>query len=1170
MKRTHTLFAAALLAALPSAGKADGVNRVYVDVAEKGKPVAANMYGLFFEEINHAGEGGLYGEMLQNRGFEEQTLPGGMTYRDGRAYAPHSLNYYGLDYVDSWVTWDIEARKYWGWQVNGIGCRLDKDVAAPDVPLHENTPNALRLRISDATEGSKVNVDNTGFYTGLSVKMGGTYKLRFYLRTADYEGDVKAMLCNKAGEPMSSVEVKAVDRSGDWTEYRAELTASATLTDARFRLQFLGNGNIDVDYVSLFPTDTYKGRENGMRRDVAEILEAMHPTFLRWPGGCVVEGITLENRVKWKETIGDPMTRPGEFSLWGYRNNYGFGYHEFLQFCEDMGMDAMYVGNVGLSCCLRNGDFVPADDTETLETYLQDFRDAIEYAIGDPNTNEWAAKRAAAGHPEPFPLKYVELGNENGTPRYHDRYAFFHNTLKAEYPQLTFINTLVWGERDQLDKVDMFDVHWYVTPDEFYDQATLFDEVERRDFTVYAGEYAVNNGVGTGNMDAALAEAVFTGGMERNGDLVTMASYAPLLGNVNEFNWACNLIWFDNDRVMGRASYYVQQLFAQNRPDYNVKTRIQSNRQKQLTRGRIGLGTWNTKAEFRNVKVTSQDGSETFYESDFNTHLSDWSRMTGTWRVTRDGAYAQTADGTPCMSVMNALSLGNCTLELEAKKTSGAEGFLIVFGADTLDYRDHYRFNIGGWGNAYVGVEQVTDGNGKLVGERVPFRLQDNKWYKIKVVLVEGQKAELYMDDKLVLSYAFSDILPGRVQAFGGYDEKAGEVVVKVVNATNEDMPTAFRLNAANIQAEGKVLTLAAESLADENTLDNPTKIAPVESTFDGFAPEFEYTVPARSFVVMRVKADAEGLSPIEIPAYNYNDRPLTLYGPIQERKQAREALETLVNYAGQSLVEGLDGSDDVKSALEPAKDLLAEEAPSADDMNDAAAKLRAVLTAYFKAQMKDDNDLTSRLKNPDFSTMQTTGWLGSMPALQFNVGEFFNCTFDMYQTLTNLENGYYLLYVQGYYRNGGTLEAYETWQHNEEKLLARFYGNDAETTLVSLYSGGKGLGGYKGYCDNREQAEKAFKSSADLYANYLVAQVTNGRLRIGLRKTEACLFDWTCFNNFKVFKLNPKGDAVTAVRRDVTDEQAVYTLSGIRLPDGKKPAKGIYIRGGKKILAED
>jgi alpha-L-arabinofuranosidase len=334
---------------------------------------------------------------------------------------------------------------------------------------------------------------------------------------------------------------------------------------------FNGSGTVWIDYISLFPESTYKNRPNGLRRDVAEFLEAMHPAFIRWPGGCIVEGISLINRVEWKKTLGDPADRPGQYDTWGYHNSYGFGYHEYLQFCEDIGAKAMFVCNVGLGCQYRVGD---ACSEGEVQYYINDVLDAIEYATGDKSTS-WGAKRVAAGHPDPFPLQYIEIGNENWGPVYNKRCDMFYKAIKARYPQLTLIsNHGLTSDMTGVEKVDMIDPHWYVEPDYFFKNTRIFDTVPRKDHLIYVGEYACNQKVGGGNMLAALSEAAFITGMERNSDIVRMASYAPLFECRNDRTWPVNLIWYDNLQVVGRSSYYVQKVFAENRPSRNLHSEI--------------------------------------------------------------------------------------------------------------------------------------------------------------------------------------------------------------------------------------------------------------------------------------------------------------------------------------------------------------------------------------------------------------------------------------------------------------------------------------------------------------------------------------------------------------------------------------------------------------------
>ena len=541
---------------------------IRIDLGQKGAEVSPNLYGIFFEEISHAGDGGLYAELVQNRGFEEHVLPSGMTYREGKAYAPDAMNYEHRNNRNWNIPWNLEEKKMTGWRIDGVKATVKGEIVEATSPLHVNTPHAMQLDITKMQMGGKAVLTNTGYW-GMGLKQGDKYDLRFYVRSSNYRGNITARLVNgETGASLGTVTFTNKQLK-DWTELTATLTAEGTAAKGELALEFDQKGTVLVDYVSLFPQATFKGRKNGQRADVAQMLVDLHPKFMRWPGGCIVEGATYENRVKWKETLGDPMTRRGEWDLWGYRATWGMGYHEFLQFCEDLGMDAMFVNNAGMSCSVRNGDFVSSD--ADMNAVVQDFRDAIDYALADPSKNKWAKMRAESGHPKPFPLKYVEIGNENVGPEYVTHFNYIFKRLKAEYPQITFINTLGHTDRllEQIPGDYMVDPHWYRDPNFFFANNHLFDNAPRT-HDIYVGEYACIGGVGAGNLLAALSEAAFIMGMERNSDVVKMSSYAPLFENENRRDWPCNLIHINSSEVYGRASYYVQQMASENRPTYNI------------------------------------------------------------------------------------------------------------------------------------------------------------------------------------------------------------------------------------------------------------------------------------------------------------------------------------------------------------------------------------------------------------------------------------------------------------------------------------------------------------------------------------------------------------------------------------------------------------------------
>ena len=824
MKKT-SLFYFAMFATGIFAGctpQVDGVP-VTLDVAEKGASVSPTMYGVFFEEINHAGDGGLYAELVQNRSFEEKEMPEGYCVEHGRLKpAPVENHLSGRVNHGATFHWNNEPVRAWSLQPADeaiVSMRLTKDK-----PMYYTAPNNLEVTINKAD--SPVQLINEGYW-GMNIQEGELYTLRTIIRKSpDYKGTISAKLLAKDGRVIgeTTIEVKETDV---WEEKLKVIEPTGSDNEARLALEFDAPGKVWLDYVSLFPP-TFKDRYNGMRRDVAQCLADLKPAFFRWPGGCVVEGISLPNRFDWKKTLGDPASRPGEYSTWGYRCSYGMGYHEVLQYCEDIGAKMMFVCNVGLGCQFRMGDASPESE---IPVYLDDCMDAIEYAIGDIDT-EWGALRAKNGHPDPFPLQYVEIGNENWGAEYDRRFDIFYKAIKEKYPQLTLIYDDMSGLREEnrvIEKTDMIDPHWYVAPDFFYRNTALFDTKQRGKWEVYVGEYACNQGVGGGNMNAALSEAAFISGMERNGDLVTMTSYAPLFENVNNREWATNLIWIDTDQVMGRSSYYVQKMYAENRPTYNIASSATTITPDSVeyAGGAIGLGVWDTEAEYKDIRIT-EDGQ--------TTTLPDLAHATEVLSKLYEGTYGN-----------------QFTLELKARKISGDEGFLIFFGMSP-DGKQGYRFNIGGWGNNTTALQQLYAQGDQVVSRNIPHHIEANRWYDLRVELTP-RVAKLYVDGELIIDNLLQPI-PQKFLA-SGYDEETGEVIIKFINSADEAQVIDFTLEGVtNVSSSGRAITLKADDLGDENSMENPTKIVPVEREYNKFGQTFSYKFPKYSFTILRVKAE--------------------------------------------------------------------------------------------------------------------------------------------------------------------------------------------------------------------------------------------------------------------------------------------------------------------------
>lgn len=835
MKQLLTSLTALLLVSGGCTPEEEPEATIRIDLARRGADIPTSMYGIFFEEINHAGDGGLYAELIQNRGFEDSSVPEGYTVKGDRIFPPADRTNHltgARPHPDLSFHWNPDPIPAWRFeQLEGSGASAE---LTREYPLNEASPTALKVTLP---EKGRIALSNCGFW-GMNIEKGKGYYLRMNTSNGNrFEGRAILKLVAEDGTELCNRPL-AIDPDRTWCEYTGQLTATGSDPHARFVIELEGTGTLLLDYVSLFP-ETFRNRINGLRNDIAQTLEALHPAFVRWPGGCIVEGIDLSNRIEWKKTIGDPKSRPGIYDTWGYRATMGFGYHEFLQFCEDIGAAGMFVCNAGIGCQGRVGDACREED---LDAFIQDALDAIDYALGD-GTTEWSRKRVENGHPEPFPLQYVEIGNENWGPVYEKRYDRFYRAIKAKYPRLTLISTLGLGGQHRHERVDMIDPHWYVAPEFFLSSSRLFDQQERGGYAVYVGEYAVNQQVGGGNLLGALAEAAFLSGMERNSDLVKMASYAPLLENVNDRVWPTNLIWFDSHRVMGRSSYHVQKMYAENRPDYNTATEFEQPRSGVQVSGRIGLGGWNTDNEYRELKVTLPDGR--VIEADMER---GWTPKGGTWSAA-DGTLSQEGPGVMRWSIWDSPEeFSDCSISVKARKKSGDEGFILYFG---MQGETGYVLNIGGWGNQTTAFQRMVGADMPQIPNNIAQQVETGRWYDIRID-IHGDSFTYSLDGKRMLE---ARIEQSRQYVVSGYDETTGEAVIKFVNATEKPFTAGIELaGAESVGRTGKAIVLTSGDPSDENSLDNPGKVVPEERVYKGFSDRFTYTFDPWSFTVLRIK----------------------------------------------------------------------------------------------------------------------------------------------------------------------------------------------------------------------------------------------------------------------------------------------------------------------------
>ena len=540
MRKLLTIAAAAALSLSASAA----TNNLTLKADKPGAPIQPTMYGLFFEDINFGADGGLYAEKIKNRSFE---------------FPQHLM----------------------GWKTFG-GVELRNDG-----PFDRN-PHYVRLT-SAGHNHKHTGLENEGF-VGIGVEKGEKYRFSLWARVPQGgEGRLKVVLADRnthgRSQDLASAKIKVT--TTDWQKYTVELTPDQTCAHAVLRV-FLRHPDttaVDLEHLSLFPVDTWKGHENGLRKDLAQKLADIHPGVFRFPGGCIVEGTDLDTRYQWKNTVGPVENRPTIENRWHYTFTHhffpdyfqsnGLGFYEYFLLSEEIGAEPLPVLNVGLSCQYQNDrpeDHVAVD---SLAPYIQDALDLVEFANGD-TTTIWGALRAQMGHPAPFNLKVMGIGNEQWGPEYVERLEPFLAAMRKAHPEIKIVGSTgpdsegdkfdyLWPEMKRV-KADLVDEHFYRPEDWFLAQGARYDSYDRKGPKVFAGEYACHGkGKKWNHFNAALLEGAFMTGLERNADIVEMATYAPLFAHVEGWQWRPDMIWYDNLRSVPSASYYVQQLYARNK-----------------------------------------------------------------------------------------------------------------------------------------------------------------------------------------------------------------------------------------------------------------------------------------------------------------------------------------------------------------------------------------------------------------------------------------------------------------------------------------------------------------------------------------------------------------------------------------------------------------------------
>ncbi len=854
-----------------------------IDAGDEIHDISDLLFGIFFEDINFAADGGLYAEMVANRSFEYTEIAAG----------------------DSLYAWN---------SVGGADLQVKADEATA---LNENNPSYLVLTNDNETPSG---VANRGFLDGMSVKENSKYNFSVYAKGLDgYAGKLYVNLCI-GDETVGEGIIESI--TSKWNKYELSFICSKAAHENVTLRVLADKGSVALDMISLFPEDTFKGRENGMRKDLGEMLEKLQPKFLRFPGGCVIEGYDHETAYNWKDSIatgkdglpldfdggfGDVAARKQGINLWTdiaatddpnpCFMSYGLGFFEYFQLAEDIGAVGVPVINCGLYCQMRGRGPVDMESDEFAQ-YIQDMHDLVEFCRGDENST-WGKVRVSLGHPEPFELKYICIGNEQEGEVYFERYQAFldsFNEAKAKNPDLYEGIELIYssgasdgthsgqylpsyeyakqqlGDSDNAaDFAGATDHHYYNEPSWFFKNTDYYNEenyrrsVDEMTDTIYGGgiqvflgEYAAKSN----RLRAALAEAAYMTGLERNGDIVRMAAYAPLFGNLTATHWSPDLIWFNNHQVTGSISYYVQKLFSVNQGAKLLKSALDGAKVEQSPlSGRVGIGTWYTSAEFDNIKITDNETGKVLGKQTFSLPTDFWWNWENVYDSNdfeiKNGKLVQTNTWMPYTETGMVAYYGcddwtNYTYTLEATKLDGDEGFIIPFAVK--DTNNCYFWNIGGWGNTVSAIQQIEDGikTGQINGTQKPFTAETGKTYNLKIV-VSGTQVKCYIDDVLYVDYDFASSSESEAYHVVSTDEN-GDIIIKIVNTTETSRVFAVDVENADIKFSATVHQVAGASLDNDNILGAKEDCIMEEFTVDGFSDKFNYTVPAYSVTCIRLE----------------------------------------------------------------------------------------------------------------------------------------------------------------------------------------------------------------------------------------------------------------------------------------------------------------------------
>ena len=752
-----------------------------------------DLYGIFFEDLNHAADGGLYAEMVQNRSFEFCAV-------DNPSYHPL-------------MAWEKIEKKYsrMQWWIQDSH------------PYSRRNPHYLVCEIFETGMGAGVR--NTGFTPGMYLQKGEKYRFSC-LAATDGRGELplRIVLENDEGRNLGQADI-VVSNGTVWNHYEAEITAQETTTAGNLSIYIEAVGRLYLDMVSLFPQKTFMQQRNGLRADIATLLADLKPRFMRFPGGCLVHdgSINVEDRdslYRWKNTIGVLEERPARRNNWGYNQTLGLGYYEYFCFCEEIGAKPLPVLPAGYDP--HHQRKVPFDQ---LDEWIQEALDLISFANDDASA-QWGRIRCELGHPEPFGLEYIGIGNEEVGEGFFERYPYFHKAIKEKYPDIQIIASsgpfAAGGEYEKgwncarRNHADLVDEHYYMAPEWFLANHHRYDSFDEKDPRVFLGEYA-----SWGNTwYNALIEASYMTGMERNSEKVGLACYAPLLCNVNYINWKPDMIWFDNHQAYGTANYYVQKLFMNHQGDDRIELEMtgidDSVTIQDDPKGGFGLRIEpDTVVRYSQIMIEDiQNGtiwkdSEVYFVGD---NVEQYISADPDARVVTEDILLHTVES------------DHYIITVKGEMLYGRRGFMLQYG--NRDEKNRYQWEIGGWQNMDSALTQDIAGRNSCLTQS-SFTVAADREYELKLE-IEGRHLRAYIDGELIHEIHHAPVKIEPLYTAASIDRQSGDVIVKLVNVQKRPIDTVLHMEGIE-QAKGTAYIMSGFALKDENSFAEPLKVSPRE-----------------------------------------------------------------------------------------------------------------------------------------------------------------------------------------------------------------------------------------------------------------------------------------------------------------------------------------------------